>query len=502
MPSFTINPLKTGQTPTYYHPSLPNLKQTRPTFTFSETGLATPNKRVSFYIKESQAANAAVASDTVMVNGSHSIKNNTTFFNTIKTPHQDLPSLDQEGGICQTIPFLHMIQSQVDFPIDYELLWDCLPSTPSFGIGPIGETLFFSFYSLNSSYCKLFNLVFSGNNCIPVGEIKCPDTSKSQRPGKDTDKSCEGFCLRKVRIEAIKLPPVSSEQDLCERLNTYGPLSIIAGSLTTKKLTLLNKYPDQYPTWESVKNLTDEQIDTEYPNLESDGGHATTITACVNGKFIIKNSWGQDNANIEISWNDINNYFELYSNTMDLGTKMRNEANLTNYVLKVRECFSGGGSVLCDEEQCKEAGYDGAKPRANVNEGECECECDTIINNNGNSVQRVFNQQEKKCECPPENLSYYDYDENCNEIPVDGHWCLGKWCENSPTSYTFYPNGNHQTGNYATYAELLTYFPTSFDSPYGSFIKGPYNGACDYEQPPCETSTPTVSPAYYIDIPN
>lgn len=439
----------------FSHPSVVKLKNIRPVVAYSISGLIMLDKDVYIPIKSRQSANSAISSQDVSINGIYTLRrerdgsypinrnlisskipsgtNLSLLSNSnpsiLPTPPEKLPDILQQSGICQIVPFLHMIQSQLDWNMDYESLWKCLPTDLS--TDPVINLS--DIIMWNSSYKKYWNLLFS-NKCFVVNEIpkKCPAPETQYVGNEKTEADCNNPCSRRIKIKTVQLPRIKSEKDLCDRLTNFGPVPMGSFGTTTAKLTLL-AYGEH--TWDDIKNMTFNQVknlinqfNPAVANSLGFGfglGHAVTIISCTNGVFTVKNSWHGD-TEFNLSWEDIKKHFSINP------TPPRESGTIFpaafNYYPFVEECDSDADSLACREEKCKLAGYDGFVNSPDPND--CDCYCEEIevpssqpgaeCLNAGQKVQKVIGFEYddkfgwvKKCVCPehsqPE-LFYYGKD--------------------------------------------------------------------------------------------
>jgi hypothetical protein len=442
--------------PSYAHPSVQKLKVLPPNLEISKYGLLEFDKPVKFVIKNNESPNGSVASKDVAVNGTYALKSSQGL-NRTGSPNNKYPTIDQAGPYCQILPLFHMIQSQLNFPIDYESLFSCLDDSFIYSAGPSqfgpGEE--------SLGYVKLHNMLF-GKKCFSVKNNICFDQNEVSKVGRSTDKSdCDNPCHVKIKITALKEPPIKTEKDLCDRIKSLGPKGIGSYGLTTMKLELLSQKRDW--TWDMVKTMPFDilNIHLKEPYTTTIGlGHFLTIVGCSNGKFEIKNSWGKDNESISISYQDITEHFNLGDGLVD-SLINRSLGLYLNYFPLVEICSTPSVSDLqkCKEDLCKEKGYDGAKPSSV--ERECECYCDpsasahSSCNNKGQSVQKVFSINHKKCICPEhpdlDKFYYVAEGDSCCERSWRGSWCEKKYC---PQTKLYYTTGMEKRGYAEEYQQL------------------------------------------------
>lgn len=467
------SPKQTGQTVVNFaHPSVEKLKDTPPNITISKFGLIESDRpRRLITIKNKKSLNGSVAGKDVSVNGTYQLKSFDSIqnFKQLQVNSRGLPDISQQSGICQTIPFLHMIQNQLDFQMDYDSLWQCIDVNLTNNLFVnldilISHKLFDIRNSL--SYPKLFNLLFSPGRCFSANEIPSKCTDKDAQPVGDPEKQnkdCNNTCSRQIRITTTILPKINNEKDLCDRLNNLGPCPLGVRGLSSLKVTLLSLGGF---TWEDVKDMDFETVKSLFPKFLGDGlttigqGHMLTITSCTNGVFTVKNSNIGDKEFL-LSWQDIQESFTI--NPEAIPTLLGVE--LLSYYPVVEECSSIAKSPECEEEVCIAAGFDGRK--YNPDSDECECYCNKALApaylpdrqwvkclNKGKFVQKVHSYDidtgTKRCVCPehPEPELYYYYGEDCCETDWSGSWCERIFCKKTNRYYT---NGNTIEGSATEY---------------------------------------------------
>lgn len=352
-------------------------------------------------IKSKGALNSAIASRDVSINGSYTLKRKrdgsfpdnprrfTEFsaLTTLPTPSEQLPTIIQKSGICQTIPFLHAIQSQLSWKMDYESFWNCIPDdlTPN------------PFYNITIAYRKLYNLLFSNQGkCFSAYEISknCEGFDTQAVGDQSRVIECDNQCNKSIKITAQKLPPINNEQDLCNRLNNFGPVPLEVKDVMSRRLLFLMYEvvnEGQYNTWESVKDLDFYTINSLYPAIASDTdscNHVITILSCTDGIFKIINSWDYKQE-LFLSWEDLDKYFVIrvkketlyFPGTtwgIPVGSTVKEYPVLPiNYYPFVEECFSSADAPECKAEKCQQAGYDGF--RESEDSDDCECYCEDVI---------------------------------------------------------------------------------------------------------------------------
>lgn len=454
----------------FAHPSVEKQKQIRPNYTISDNGLIKSDKNINIPMKSSESQNAAIAGYDVSLNGTHTVDLAKINQSLIKTPAESLRDVVQFTGCCQTIPYLHAIQSQLDWTMDYESLWQCIPD--DFTGNPIIdlETILNALGKADrgggaKSYRKLYNLLYNPTKCFSVREIpkNCSnDVTEEVGDPKKNSSGCDDPCRRSIRIRTKKVWGPTNEKELCDRLNKFGPVSLAMNGTTAFKLQLLKTNLNY--SWDDIKDMDSSSI-TEILTLnririETTGGHAVTITSCENGVFKIKNSWPRSK-DFSISWADIQKYFEL--------SDMTNPLRVTNLVIEVTECPSISNSPECLESKCEQAGFDGTKQDPATEE--CDCYCDSVTvptyagntysrcKNSGETIQKIYSAFEddeirkKGCACPehPE-PQYYSYiGKDCCVLPNTGSWCEKKLCEKTKK---YYYTGNQNYGNSDEYKAL------------------------------------------------
>lgn len=443
---------------TISHPSVPKLKEVSPTLTADpQTGYIISDKKVKVPFKSREARNSASLSTDVMVNRVQLVSPDSPYFNAIdrvKTPPSQLPQIEQQGGICQTIPFLHMIQSQLDYPIDYNFLWKCASPLPNLGapLGALGD-LVTNTISLGNgtSYNRLINILYS-TECIPV-HIACP-SDKAQIVGDTTDsRDCNNPCNPSIRIQTVALSPPVGEQQLCDRLNKLGPMMVGCRGLVLRQLSamvILYVFRDaKNITWDDVNYLDHDALDFLLEETTSilqrldwqTRGHAVTLKGCKDGKFIIQNSYGEC-PDAEMTYEDLIKDFDVYDSVFDIS----NQVNCGHFYPVVTKCPGIENSPECKNLKCKEMGYD--KIKDNTENTDCYCECIEVTPqtgpvgtsptpireclNSGQPVQRVYNHRTKKCECPKPADSDYEYiGDDCCLVEKTGYWCEEILCDSN-----------------------------------------------------------------------
>lgn len=367
--------------------------------TISKFGLLLLDRNINnISIKSKGALNSTVASQDVSINGSYTLrrKRDGSFpdnprqfaeFSTLTvlpTPPEQLPTITQKSGICQILPFLHAIQSQLNWKMDYESFWHCLPEnlTPN------------PFYNTSIGYRKLYHLLFSNQGtCFSAYEIpkNCEGFATQSVGDSSRVIDCNNQCNRSIKITTQKLPPINSEQDLCDRLNNFGPVVLESRDIMSRRLLFLMwevANGGQYNTWESVKDIDYNTIKSLYPSIADDSDrldHALTIVSCTDGIFKVINSWEYEQE-LNLSWEDLDKYFIIRSKTETLyfpgttwgipvGSRVTTYPVLPiNFYPFVEECSSSADAPECKAEKCKQAGYDGFIESEDPDDCECYCE--------------------------------------------------------------------------------------------------------------------------------
>lgn len=478
--------------PIINHPSEKRFADIHTTILINEFGLMESDRPIKIFIKDKSSPNGSIASGDVVVKGSYTPKSFRDIkLNTTKLCN-NFPTLSQDIGMCQSFPFLHIIQSQLNFPMDYKSLWDCLDGNrePYDDYGPNRQ---------RSGYARLFDLLLSGK-CFRVKQDPCRDEIGETRIGsKNFKPDCNNPCDFRFKIRTVKEPKVTTEQELCERINTLGPRQINSWGLTTMKLLVLrDKEKGSHLTWDDVKDMSFSELNTylvEPWSTTSPGtGHALTIMACEDGKFQVKNCWGANNEIIWFSFADLKKYF-LDINDFGAGGLITSvfgfnldyypivEPCTENYPDPSRSDFINPKPPVdlnkCKEDICKSKGYDILKADSS-HECDCDeccyCDCDQVAVpndaalclNKGQIVKRIMRQlpdsTRKRCYCPNHsNPNFYEYVEKsylnsqkipqryCCEQAFAGAWCEKIYCEQTQT---YYQNGVEKRGLSTEYLHL------------------------------------------------
>jgi hypothetical protein len=471
-----INSLNNNEynSPIIYHPSVKRFTDAS-NITLSQFGILESNQPINFFIRDKSSQNGSVSSKDVSINGTYTVGSFKDIKINTNTLYNNFPTLAQTDPICQIIPFLHIIQSQLNFSMDYQHLMNCLSDNYNINglfFVNIMETL------IEGAYLKLFDLLFSGK-CFSIKEDPCRlNIDGSQAISLEYEKKdCDNPCFTKIKIKTIQESNIYTEQDLRDRINTLGPKPIRCYGLTTMKLDVLNYNNDL--SWNDVKNMSFAQLNdlliVKWTNLIG-SGHGVTIIGCENGQFQIKNSWGDStNETISISFDDIVEHFILNFSGLDrvatnfLGIYL-------NYYPVVELCDQRGRLDPipelrpCREQICKEKGYDKVKSGDGIFD-ECYCECSEVTTpmdapsyclNKGQKVQRVSDGESIGCDCPDHpNFDFYKYYDKkdkdgqtyCCERAFEGKWCEKKYCV---TTDTYYTTGIKKFGYANEYLDLET----------------------------------------------
>lgn len=457
--------------PIIYHPSVKRFTDAS-NIILSQFGMLESNQPINFFVRDKSSQNGSVSSKDVSINGSYTVGSFKDIKINTKTLYNNFPILFQVDPICQIIPFLHTIQSQLNFPMDYQSLMNCLSSNYNIS-GLFFVNIMETF--VKSSYLKLFDLLFSGR-CFSIKEDPCRSNTDSKIISiENSKKDCDNPCSTKIKIKAIKEPEIYTAQDLCERINTLGPKLLGSYGLTSMKLEVLNQIDNL--TWNDVKNMSFSQLNDyisgQWTQLFAATGHSLTIIGCENGEFQIKNSFGVANEIISVTFDDIVKYFILnFSGIRGVATTFVG-INL-NYYPVVELCSQRGRLDPipelrpCREEICKDKGYDGVKSGDGIFD-ECYCVCDEVTTpmdapssclNKGQKVQKVVNDESSGCDCPNHpNSDFYEYNSiedkdgqtYCCERVLQGKWCETKYCSETDTYYT---TGVEQSGYANEYLSL------------------------------------------------
>lgn len=459
----------------FNHPSVKRLQITGPNITFSSSGLLQSDKRISFFIKNKSAQHGSVASKDLSINGHYYLKSSYNINNNF-IPNNNFPNLQQFGGMCQTIPFLHMIQSQIYFPIDYNALWSCIEADFNINGSILTNITNFLGDEGGINYTKLYNLLFSGK-CFPIKEDICRDNTL-QPIGLYSEKNCDNKCHLRIKIHTIKESPIYTEEDLCERINSLGPRLVGCYGLTTIRLQVLNKNPNL--TWDIVKNMSLEELNNYLPQPYSSTrflGHALTIIGCSDNKFQLINSWGSNNF-LSVTYEELLSNFELHKSIV--GNALQVITGLTDlydYYPVVEPCLPLPDRDLteCRDNLCKDKGYDGGLKMdwLDNDSEECDCYCDKVIApetenvsvitvvpcvNAGDEIDKIYAPSDSilikaKCVCPPHPIPefYYYAGENCCETYTLGSWCEQLYCEQTDV---YYQTGITAVGSSLEFIEL------------------------------------------------
>jgi hypothetical protein len=427
----------------YFHPSVNTFKSLPSYPSRGDTGSINTKNPIDTTIKTSnEAAHASIADKNVMFNGIYALDSNSPQLSSlVKTT--DLPAIDQQGDECQIISFLHMIQSQLDFPMDYNHLLNCLPSTPP----PKIKYPWSADLMKGTAYYQLGHLLHSPGKCFSVGKLVCGKGDQQNIGVNFGSTNCDDPCSTTIRIESRIIEPTKTYEELCSRLQQMGVVSLHTVGITSRRVNVASVY--NIP-WDEIKDYDHDELDSvtgqqtseEQRNKWNTIGHELSVVGCSdNRKIIIKNSLGGEDALVYIPYADIVDS----ANNFVLPREQNKPNKLWHNIYPVvKKCPDISTSVECRNLICKEAGYDKAKP--SIVAGECECECDVIASPtptfgigeclNSGPVQKIFDPIIGRCRCPdPPDVGHY-YDQNCCLKEAQGSWCDGDFGDCINGSYS------------------------------------------------------------------
>lgn len=298
------------QYPNYYHPSLSIFKPSSKLSEISDSGDVLHSKKL--FIKEQQAQHSAVNNKNIFINNIQTLRELSSLDYDLST----LPVVHQhENPCCQIIPFLHMIQAQLDFPLDYEKFLQCIPAEP---LPP--ERLPINWYKIptdkdsTTDHYRIAQLLFSGK-CFKVHESVETPCNEMQFFDEIDDKDCsechKGFG---IYIKVIFLN-ISSPEYInidCDKL--FFPRCFVIHGIDAVKFSLMNltysnpNFPDPL-TWDDLKDMNAANLielaqnyGIELPPQDEwyKNAHALTALSCSKDEndcyeIILKNSYGNKN---------------------------------------------------------------------------------------------------------------------------------------------------------------------------------------------------------------
>jgi hypothetical protein len=443
----TSKPLE-DSTVSYAHPSVARFKEPQPQITVISFGIGISNFKFGSPITSSKISNSSALTKDIKIGDTEILSSKT-----LLKPSLDLrlmsdnsSTIDIDQGInnsCAMIPWLHAIQHQMpDFPIDFAELIDCIPvdSSPSnlsprvqkgfkniingFHITPIvpGQDIpqhWTQNKNANLTQLKILNLLFGGH-CIPISERpkveKCsmgyvlPEMSDKQK------EKCSG--KKGIKIKAKLLPEELLPQTMDEiiiQFEALGPRPIQIQGDTVVRLFAMWTNPSL--TWDQAQLLTSQDLiemfgEAQYNNL-SRFLHDLTIVG------VNKTPTGETLVTLRNSWANPNE-FTINSSSLQPAIMEDNffwsyQRLLKSIVIEVQECDTGNEEEEEEEgmdAKCKRLGYD---KYSGDPDAECPCECDTVTNNRGVTVQKVYKRSgewKAKCLCstsqgnPPSQASF------------------------------------------------------------------------------------------------
>lgn len=454
------------------------------------------DKSGPIYFREKTAQNSVVAGTDVMVNNFFFARMNTQSDSGIQTV-SDLPNTNQgPQGICFMMPFLNMIQSQLDFPMDYNKFLECL--SPS-GNGSSRESDEYdnldpelknsanraceadirwnethpnSTTNRDCDYHKKFATLLYSKKCFPVYESLsrdplCGDEDSEETVKNPINKECSRCPKEHIKIQFISHDRAAYYKDLCETISTYGPQYLALEDNLYLKIYLMHLHNDTFDRFDAMSR--EELIELipedkrESVIEDSEIGHAVTITNCEgpdennNYTFTIRNSWGTSSTtnNFQITRKEVTGPTES-EEAMDLLLGVIDivggfESHKTSIkITKCTDIIESPNDTNCNQDsRCKELGYDKAKNPIENNE-DCPCECETVVNNLNMSITKQFKNELTgiyKCECPFD-MCPPEYSPNpfaltttCDCKPDFGTWCM--------------PGNECMDGNYEEYLSMV-----------------------------------------------
>lgn len=451
---------------TYYHPSLQRFKAPKPYVSINAFGVANVYNVSFFKPKYNLAPNGSVATKDIKINNFQQAANDTLSMSytgslrSLDLSNSFMTAISQgNNAACSLMPLLHQIQNQLDFPLDFNRFLECIPTVIPKDLPDLAKNAyqniikeFFNDPDLSDPfwkdpddgqfwYLKGLNLTFGGS-CIPVSERlpveKCD--SGYVIAGKVEDNKCDNKCSTKgIRIEVFdtgKYP--DSLEDYKDILEKYGPQSIYINGDNMVRMWLVAQSGSNL-SWSDVAHLDTnelkEMLGENFYNTVSNLTHLITLVRSsgpdANGEysFTFYNSWSDGVPNeFTIKWKSEEDF-----KIPDLDEPTQQYIRMRSRLqLKVIPCEISSRPIMtspeqqeeCKEKSCTQLGYDRASSDP---ESECPCECDTIINNRGITIKKLYSKSrstdsntgqitvtwEYKCSCEdysPEELAGGSFD--------------------------------------------------------------------------------------------
>jgi hypothetical protein len=404
------------------------------------------------YKKLREAPNSASSSLDVKIGNYYFIKNidsekEEIFSYTSQKNDRIIADLHQgDTPMCCLIPFLTKIQYNINFPIDFAQLVKCLEHS-RVQADPESDIFksFFNTFKFNNNpgddpkerqelkraHIKLYNLLFT-EQCIPIVQAlpnmeKCNDSEYGYPLSADgiiNSDGCENDCLRpKGGIKIISLMiqnnTLRTAKEMHNRREKFGPRPIVFDGRNIVKLLLAcrDNSEDMSKAWERLRDKSDEDLKSIIKErggdpdaaFSSGPAHAATVVDSSgpdeNGNFTltIRNSWSDCAKEFTILWRDDRDFTFTSDNNPEGVVSQAQKDYYYNLILEIVQCeledkyTDQTDPVKCKEQMCKDLGYD----KINMDIEGCPCECDEIINNIGVKIQKVYNSDTGRCECPP-----------------------------------------------------------------------------------------------------
>lgn len=330
---------------------------------FSETGAIISGKIPKTYIKDNYSLNSSVASKDIMINNHYS-----TIYNISVSNYNNLPIINQgPNECCQLIPFIHAIQNQLNFPIDYEKFINCIPTKPSNNIPKnlLNNLQLDTTYQVDRNYIKLFNLLYSGA-CFEVSSSKESLCQDVQTFGSLSDECLHCGDVRGIKITVINSIQNNNDDDCCNSIKNGNIRALSISGLPAVKLLLWNNYSNIFPSWEYINNLTTQEIIDLINNSDMDDkdknifigndgllylpgvAHMLTVIDC-NGQ----NENGEYELSIKNSMSPHTDFFTIkYGSICDIFKNSIDEFGIYNYIIKINPCDPSSGLTddceICD----------------------------------------------------------------------------------------------------------------------------------------------------------
>lgn len=428
----------------FSHPSVSRFKPLKPYTIISPFGSARFYNVSSFKPKYNLSLNGSIANKDTRINNFQEIDSNkpilsnlNSSFKSLDFPNNFMTPISQgANSSCALMSRLHQIQNQLDFPIDFNKFLECVPidSIPN-NMPDIAKIAyaneidkFFKDPDLEDDsfwrnpedaktwFLKYLNLLFGGH-CIPVSARlpieKCKEGYVISA-NADSNK-CDLECATSgIKLEVF-LPndPDDLPKDLpgyLDILEKYGPQMIEVEGDNMVKLWLVGQSGNNL-SWDEVKDLDQddlkEMLGDKWYSFVSNLWHNITL---VNGSgpdsngeysFTFYNSWSGGSPNeFTIKWKSDKD-FPL----PPLDKPNQKWKSLENKLqIKVVPCKPNGVSPeqkdKCKEKNCTDLGYDKTLEDSS---SDCPCECDTITNNRGVTITKIYSKVngtwEYKCSC-------------------------------------------------------------------------------------------------------